>query len=318
MHFAIFRRCGGALLCAALVAALLVSPASAAGDTLTLSGEISGEYRVPEGVAKVVLDGVRAADFESGVVLTASAEVELADGSENVCGIMAQGDLRVTGGGALLGGPGIYAFGTLTLDLNGVVVLYGGSIGSFSNDIIINSGTFRLQSRENGGGIIHASNGDVILNGGDISMWSDSVAVSTIDGDIVVKEAIIDISAAETAMLADHIILPETVQGSIEIITSESGAASGQAIAASGEPAKRIQISKELNAAELQIGAPVIIDGKADVGASVVLGERANDAEEIVPAAAECASIDPFAWIAAGVAAVLGIATMIVFGKKKT
>lgn len=314
MHSRVWKRCG-AVLCAALLSMMLIIPASAAGETLTLTGPISGMYEIPEGVTKVVLDGVQGADFESGIKIPAAAEVVLRDGSENVCGVICMGDLHVTGGGALLGGPGLYAFGNLTLDLTGNVVFEGGQIAAFGGDVTVNSGTYRLQSLpEGGGGLIVASQGGVWLNGGDVKIYNDSVGVSATDGDITVAETELDITAEDAVMLANNIILPDSAQSAVAVRPQGDGAV----IVTEDEPARRVRVTASGGETAAEPGEPVIQDGKADVGAAVSLGERSADAETVAPVTAQNEPVDPFAWILAGAAAVLGVAAAVwYFWKKK-
>lgn len=313
------RRCG-ALLCVLLLAALLAVPVSAEGDTLTLTGEISGIFEVPEGTTRVILDGVTAADFESGIKLSEPAEVELRDGSENVCGIMAMQALRVTGGGSLLGGSGIYAFGDLTLDLTGSVVLEGGQIAAFSGSVIINSGTYRLQSLpEGGGGLIVASGGDVLLNGGDVQIYNDSVGVTSADGSITVDGAELEISAADAAMIAQTIVLPEELQSAVTLQTNNADG-TGQTIAAEGGPAMHVKIGADKAEAAAEPGDPVIRDGSTDTGAAVSLDERTPDAETIAPETKADAQSPAWIWglIAAGAVILITAVLLLIRKRKKT
>ena len=317
MHKSIYGRFGAALLCVALIAALLCPGAAAAGDAVTLSGEISGMYVVPDGVTKVILDGVSAADFESGVKIPAAAEVVLANGSENVCGVMCMGDLHVTGGGSLVGGSGIYAFGNLTLDLTGNVVLDGGQIAAFGGSVTINSGTYRLQSlADGGGGLIVSSRGDVFLNGGDVQIYNDSVGVTSTDGAITVEKTELDISAADAAMLAQTINLPDGAQSAV-VDSDDQG--SGQVISAGGQPARHVRLSGGKVKAEADPGEPVLLDGKCDVGSAVSLGARGDDAPTIDPQIGSAANTaaSPWLWAAVGAAAVIAAAVWLIFRKKK-
>ena len=317
MHDLWVRRIGGGLLCAVLVSVLLFVPAAAAGDTITLTGEIGGMYEIPAGVTRVILSGVQAADFESGIKLPASAEVVLADGTENVCGIMAQGDLRVTGSGALLGGSGIYAFGDLTLDLTGSVVLEGGQLAAFGGDVIINSGTYRLQSLpEGGGGLIVASGGDVLLNGGDVRIYNDTVGVTSTDGTITVSDTALDISAADDVMIANTITLPEALQDAVEIHANNADG-TGQNIVVAGTSARHLTVNGDAAKCAAEQGEPVIQNGKTDVGAAVSLGERDPEAEIIVPetGSGESSAL-PWILIAVGAAAVIAAAVVLLRNKR--
>lgn len=318
MHNPIHSRARRVLLCVWLIISLLAVPAAAAGDTLTLSGEISGMYDVPEGVTRVILDGVRAVDFESGIKLPASAEVVLRDGSENVCGIMAQGDLHVTGGGALLGGSGIYAFGTLTLDLTGNVVLEGGQIAAFGGDVVLNSGTYRLQSLpEGGGGLIVASGGDVRLNGGDVRIYNDTVGVTSTEGEIAVTETTLDISAADDVMIAGAITLPESLQDAFEI-RSNNADGTGQSITVDGKPALHITISGSETGSDPVQGDPVIQNGSTDVGDAVTLGERDPDAAVVEPETRSGGSNPALKWgLIAGGAGLIVLAAVLLLSKNK-
>lgn len=317
MHKPIWKRFGVLLLSTMLLAALLVFPARAAGETITLTGEISGMYEVPENVTRVILNGVTAKDFESGVKIAGTAEVALADGTENVCGIMGMQDLKLTGGGALLGGSGIYAFGTLTLDLTGNVVLEGGQIAAFGGDVIINSGTYRLQSLpDGGGGLIVSSGGDVQLNGGDVQVYSDSVAVTSTEGEITVSESALDVSAQDAAMIAETITLPQAAAVTVEIGAADEQS-SGQTVLKGGAPARRLKLTKDGAEADADPGEQVIREGKSDVGASVSLGARSEDAETTDPTVRTSGSTAGKIWIPAAVILAVALAAAVwYFGKK--
>ena len=313
-----FRTCrlGAVLLCAVLLSVLLLVPAAAAGDTLTLTGEISGMYEVPEGVTRVILSGVQAADFESGVKLPAAAEVVLADGTENVCGVMCMGDLRVTGGGSLVGGSGIYAFGDLTLDLTGRVLLEGGQIAAFGGSVTVNSGTYRLQSLpEGGGGLIVSSQGDVFLNGGDVKIYNDSVGVTSTDGAITVDKAELDISAADAVMVAQTITLPDGAQ---IVVQASDDQGSGQTIGADGEPARRMTLSASGAETSADAGEPVIQDGKTDAGDAVTLGARDPDAAVVEPETRSGGSNPALKWgLIAGGAGLIVLAAVLLLSKNE-
>lgn len=317
MHKFRGKRLWVVFLTTVLLAALMIVPAHAAGETVTLTGEISGMYEVPDTVTRVILNGVTAADFESGVKIPADAEVALADGTENVCGIMGMQNLRVTGGGALLGGSGIYSFGTLTLDLTGNVVLEGGQIAAFGGDVIINSGTYRLQSLpDGGGGLIVSSGGDVQLNGGDVQIFSDSVAITSTEGEIAVAESALDVSAEDAAMIAETITLPQEAAVTVEIGAADEQS-SGQTILKSGAPARRLKLTKDGAQADADPGEQVIREGKSDVGAAVSLGARSEDAETTDPTVKTSGSTARKIWIPAAVILAVALAAAVwYFGKK--
>ena len=305
------------LLCATMFSARMTVPAHAAGDTITLSGEIGGMYTVPDGITKVILDGVTAADFESGVKLPAGGEVVLADGTENVCGILAMGDLRVTGSGALLGGSGIYAMdGDLTLDLTGSVVLEGGQIAAFGGSVTVNSGTYRLQSLpEGGGGLIVSSKGDILFHGGDVKIYNDYIGVTATDGSVIVTDTALEISAPVSLMAARTIVLPEPVRGTVPIQTENDAAYIGFR----DEAVNHIK----LTAAEAESGAdpgePVIREGKSDAGDAVTLGARDPDAEVIAPKTDTGGSDAAMRWgpIAGGAGLIVLAAVLLLTKKRK-
>ncbi len=315
----IWKRRGILLISALFLVLLLMLPVRAAGETITLTGEISGMYEVPENVSRVILNGVTARDFDSGIKIAGTAEVALADGTENVCGIMGMQDLHLTGGGALLGGSGIYAFGTLTLDLTGNVVLEGGQIAAFGGDVIINSGSYRLQSLpDGGGGLIVSSGGDVQLNGGDVKVFSDSVAVTSTEGEITVSESALDVSAQDAAMIAETISLPQEAAVTVEIGAADEENSS-QTVLKGGAPARRLKLTKDGAESDADPGEQVIREGKSDVGAAVSLGARSEDAENTEPTVKTSGSTARKIWIPAAVILAVALAAAVwYFGKKNS
>ena len=114
-------------------------------------------------------------------------------------------------------------------------------------------------------------------------------------------------------MLAETINLPERARDAVTVRTEGDGAV----IVSQNAPAKRVRLTSSGGETAAEPGEPVIQNGKTDVGGAVTLTERSPDAETVAPAAAQDTPVDPFAWIAAGIAAALGAATAIWYFSKK-
>lgn len=304
-----------AMLCALLFFGVMTVSASAAGDTLTLSGEISGEYEVPEGVTKVILSGVTASDLDTWIKIPASCEVVLQDQTENVCGIYCVGDLHLTGGGSLAGGAGIAATENLLLEPTGVVMLEGGNyIFTFYGDIIINSGTFRIQADDPDAPFpILSMGGDIELNGGDVAVWSPDSCIVSMNGTITVGNAKLNLSSPKDLMIANVFEQAQTESSVLEI--QENTERKDQYVAAGS-----LQKTETGIVHSETVGAPVIENGVSDVGEIVKLspgaGENAlppNDESGEIPA--ENGAVPHVVWIALG-AAVIAAAVILLYRKK--
>lgn len=305
-----------AAFCAMLLFRLLPMPASAAGETLTLSGEISGEYVVPDGVARIVLDGVTAADLNTWIKIPVSCEVVLQDHTENACGLYCVGDLHLIGGGALNGGAGIVATENLLLEPTGVVMLDGGNyIFTFYGDIIINSGTYRIQSDAPDAPFpILAMGGNIELNGGDIAVWSTDSCIVSMSGTITVGNPELNLSSPKDLMIADAFEQGQTDGAALEIQTNTER--KDQYVA----PGSLQRNESGVTHSET-VGAPVIENGFSDVGKVMKLlpgaGENTPSADESSgEPSAEGGGIPPTVWIALGAAAVITAVLILRYRKK--
>lgn len=324
MDHRLLRAAGSLLLCVLLVSALLI-PAAAAGDTVTLSGPISGQHRIDEDVTKVILDGVQAADLDAVVAIPNSCEVELKDGTENTCGVYCVGDLRLTGGGKLTGGWGIVATENLMLDLapEGAVLLDAGNyIFTFHGDITVNSGTYRIQSDAPDAPYpILAMDGSIALNGGDVAVWSTESCIVSMNGTITVGDTKLDLNSPKDLMIANEISVAQSSGSGPEVLPNTERKDYYV-------PGGSLQRTDDGFAHSDTPGAAVIENGVADVGTAAKLapgsgGTDSPDAETSGDPAAEQQGseagkgLPTAAWIAISAAAVAAAAAVVFLLKQR-
>ena len=140
------------------------------GSARILSGAISENVDLDEGVTSVVLDGVTMENDARIRIMAEQATVTVADGSSNkIAALEGMGSLDFQGSGDLTG-TSIFAMSGLIFNGTGSYSFPSGGILNLSGEMAFNSGTFDVSSGGDTGYAVASGGGNISLNGANLNL----------------------------------------------------------------------------------------------------------------------------------------------------
>ena len=301
------------LLVACALGMMIIVPVHAEDkNTITLKGDLEGDYHCGSDVERIVLAGVK---MDEGTVLEINSEAELviADGTENHVGLISgKGMVDVTGGGTL-NASGIMAFGyDMMFDHTGVINI-NGSLTGMKADVTCNSGTINIICAMEGAAAISVVDGNVILNGGTLNVESVGIGVASM-GELAINGGDIHVEAEAPAFMANEMsVADEVMPQGITVTKNTNGDSPYYTLAdASDEEMKKAEISADASASKIEKSKEVFVQKAVEKKA-----ERPVTAEpEQVDAKNETFTTVTIGLVGIGIVAAV-VMTMIVMNRRR-